>query len=124
MGGSAIAVPRGTADAFVAAQDARQWCGPSEDEDAVAVEGGADVGAEGGDFAEVDGAVEGVFEEEAGFVHADEGEGAAVLDLDGEVDVTVGAVVAAGDGAEDGEVADAAATQFRLGGGELQGDGV
>ena len=67
--------------------------------------------------------MEGVFEEEAGFFHADEGEWSAALDLDCEVDVTVGAVVVAGDGAEDGEVADAAAAQFGFGGGELLADG-
>jgi hypothetical protein len=59
-------------------------------------------------------ASQGVFQKEAGLFHADQGEGAAGLDLHGDVHIAIGAIVAAGNGAKHCQVTHTAAAEFRF----------
>ena len=95
-------------------ESTRHRSGPSEDRDPVTLEGGPDGWAETIDLTEVHGAAESILQQKARLLHADQGEGVAILDLYGEVYVAVRLVLAAGDGPEHREMANAAAPKLRF----------
>jgi hypothetical protein len=76
------------------------------------------------DLAQIDPALQSVFKKEARLFHSDQGEGAVGLDLHGDVYVTVGAVVPAGNGAKHRQMTHAAAAKFRFLRPEKLSDGV
>jgi hypothetical protein len=85
---------------------------PSEDGYPLLLESRSDLWAEAVDLAQFDPASQSVFQKKAGFLHADQGEGAAGLDLHGDIYVAVGAIVAAGNGAKHRQMTHAAPAEF------------
>jgi hypothetical protein len=63
---------------------------------------------------QIDAAAESILKKEPGIFHAYQGEGAAGLDLYGKIDVTLGAILAPGNGAEYRKVAHSAPAELRL----------
>ncbi len=86
-------------------------CAPSEDQDAVTLEGRADFRAEAVDLAEIDRAADDILQHQAGRLHADEGAGARRLYLNRKIEIAGWGVVSAGAGPEHREMAHAAAAE-------------
>jgi hypothetical protein len=85
---------------------------PSEYWHPLTLEGRSHSRAETIDLVQVDMAVQSIFQEEAGLVHADQRKGPARFDLHRDVDVAIGVIVATCHGAGNREMTYATAAEF------------